>query len=79
MDSTSATPGCLPGHTHHHATYAELTDAYWLEPPIYTHSRYAVDEAAGDEAYAEEGQDGEEEPQHNPHPKIHHTAVYAAD
>ncbi|MGW1024561.1 hypothetical protein ACWD4J_12765 [Streptomyces sp. NPDC002577] len=79
MDSTSATPGCLPGHTHHHATYAELTDAYWLEPPIYIHSRYAVDVAEEDAARAEEGADREEEPHHSPHLELHRTAVHAAD
>ncbi|OAH12606.1 hypothetical protein [Streptomyces jeddahensis] len=79
MDSTSATPGCLPGHTHHHATYAELTDAYWLEPPIYTHSPYVVDEVQDDTAYADEGADGRQEPQHSPHPEFHHTPVHAFD
>ncbi|MGW1027924.1 hypothetical protein ACWD4J_30280 [Streptomyces sp. NPDC002577] len=35
MDSTANTTGCLPDHTHHHATYAEFTDAYWLDSPTF--------------------------------------------
>jgi hypothetical protein len=35
MDSTSDTTGCLTDHRHHHATYAELTDAYWLDSPTF--------------------------------------------
>ncbi|MEU6339568.1 hypothetical protein ABZ883_01250 [Streptomyces sp. NPDC046977] len=38
MESTSiAARGCLiAGHADHHLTYAELTGAYWLDPPIYS-------------------------------------------
>ncbi|MDX3238797.1 hypothetical protein PV392_24515 [Streptomyces sp. ME03-5709C] len=38
MDSsTSSIPGSLPaGHLEHHRTFAELTGAYWTDPPIYT-------------------------------------------
>ncbi|MBA2947475.1 hypothetical protein [Streptomyces himalayensis] len=79
MDSTSATPGCLPGHTHHHATYAELTDAYWLEPPIYTYVRYPVDEAQEDEGDAGYAGDEGEEPQHGLCAEARGSAVHAAE
>lgn len=38
MDSsTSSILGSLPlGHLEHHRTFAELTGAYWMDPPIYT-------------------------------------------
>ncbi|MDX6313264.1 MAG: hypothetical protein QOF84_5305 [Streptomyces sp.] len=36
MDSTSATTGCLLGHLDHHRSFAELTGAYWMDPPIYS-------------------------------------------
>lgn len=38
MDSsTPTTRGCLlQDHPEHHRTFAELTGAYWMDPPIYT-------------------------------------------
>lgn len=33
MDSASTTAGCLLDHSGHCGPYAELTGAYWLDPP----------------------------------------------
>lgn len=33
MDSASTTAGCLLDHSSHCGPYAQLTGAYWLDPP----------------------------------------------
>jgi hypothetical protein len=33
MDSASTTAGCLLDHANHCGPFAQLTGAYWLDPP----------------------------------------------